>query len=43
LGSEALRSEPLPIIDLDAFVDYLRQLPQPVRGPTEKRIVEVGS
>jgi 5'-nucleotidase len=43
LGSEALRSEPLPIIDLDAFVDYLKQLPQPVRAPTERRIVEVGS
>jgi 2',3'-cyclic-nucleotide 2'-phosphodiesterase (5'-nucleotidase family) len=43
LGSEALRSEPLPIIDLDAFIDYLEQLPQPVRAPSERRIVEVGS
>jgi 5'-nucleotidase len=41
LGSDALRSEPLPIIDLDAFVDYLRQLPQPVRAPTERRMIEV--
>ena len=41
LASEALRSEPLPIIDLDAFVDYLRQMPQPVRAPAERRITEV--
>jgi 5'-nucleotidase len=41
LGSDALRSEPLPIIDLDAFVDYLRQLPRPVRAPTERRMIEV--
>jgi 5'-nucleotidase len=43
LGAEALRSEPLPIIDLDAFVDYLKQLPQPVRAPADRRIVEVGT
>ncbi len=43
LGAEALRTEPLPIIDLDALIDYLEQMPQPVRAPTERRIVQVGS
>ena len=43
LGAEAVRSEPLPIIDLDAFIDYLKQLPQPVRAPTGRRIIEVGT
>ncbi|MDB4883729.1 MAG: cpdB, partial [Gemmatimonadetes bacterium] len=39
LASSALRSEPLPIVDLDAFITYLRALPQPVRAPAEVRIV----
>lgn len=43
LGAEAVRTEPLPIIDLDALIDYLKQLPQPVRAPDERRIVEAGS
>jgi 2',3'-cyclic-nucleotide 2'-phosphodiesterase (5'-nucleotidase family) len=43
LGAEAVRSEPLPIIDLDALIAYMKQLPQPVRAPTERRIIEVGS
>ena len=43
LGADALRSEALPIIDLDALIEYLKQLPQPVRAPDERRIVEVGS
>ena len=43
LGTDALRSEPLPIIDLDALIDYLKQLPQPIRPPTDRRIVEAGS
>ena len=43
LGTQAIRSEPLPIIDLDALIDYMKQLPQPVQAPDEKRIVEVGS
>lgn len=43
LGDDALHSEPLPIIDLDALIAYLKQLPQPVRAPTERRIVQVGS
>ena len=36
----ALRSESLGIIDLDAFVAYLRRLPQPVRAPKEPRIIQ---
>jgi hypothetical protein len=43
LGADAVRSEPLPIIDLDALIAYMRQLPQPIRAPTERRIVEAGS
>src|SRR5687768_8354301 len=43
LGAEAVRSEPLPIIDLDALIDYMKQLPQPVRVPSERRIIEAGS
>jgi hypothetical protein len=43
LGAAAIRSEALPIVDLDALIAYLRQLPQPVRAPTEPRIVQVGS
>ena len=43
LGAEAVRTEPLPIIDLDALIDYVKQLPQPVRAPAERRIIEAGS
>ncbi|MGQ0715485.1 MAG: 5'-nucleotidase C-terminal domain-containing protein [Gemmatimonadaceae bacterium] len=43
LEGDALRSEPLPIIDLDALIEYLEQLPQPVRAPTGRRIIAVGS
>ena len=43
LGSDAVHSEELAIVDLDALVRYLKQLPQPVRAPTARRIVEVGS
>lgn len=43
LASSAIRSEILPIVDLDAFVDYLRSLPQPVRAPTERRLVATGA
>jgi 2',3'-cyclic-nucleotide 2'-phosphodiesterase (5'-nucleotidase family) len=43
LNASAVRSEPLPTIDLDALIQYLKQLPQPVRAPAERRIVEVGS
>ncbi len=39
LGSAARRMEVLPIVDLDAFVAYLRGRPQPVRGPADARFV----
>ena len=35
----AIKSEVLPISDLDALIEYLRTRPQPVRAPTEVRIV----
>jgi len=43
LGTAARRTEVLPIVDLDALVAYLRGLPQPVRGPTDVRLVGVGA
>ena len=43
LGADALRSEPLPIIDLDALIAYVKQLPQPIRVPADRRIVEAGT
>ena len=43
LGASAVQSEPLTVIDLDALIRYLRQLPQPIRAPMERRIIEVGS
>ncbi len=42
LAAAATRTEPLNIVDLDAVVDYVRALPQPVRAPPEPRIVAVG-
>ena len=36
----AIRTEPLGIVDLDAFIAYLRKLPQPVRAPKESRIIQ---
>jgi 2',3'-cyclic-nucleotide 2'-phosphodiesterase (5'-nucleotidase family) len=44
LTTGALRTEILPIVDLDAFVSYLRTRPQPVRGPspTDARLIAVG-
>ena len=36
----AIRTEPLGIVDLDAFIAYLRKLPQPVRAPKEARIIQ---
>jgi 2',3'-cyclic-nucleotide 2'-phosphodiesterase (5'-nucleotidase family) len=38
----AIRTEPLGIVDLDAFIAYLRKLPQPVRAPKEPRIIQPG-
>jgi 2',3'-cyclic-nucleotide 2'-phosphodiesterase (5'-nucleotidase family) len=42
LSGAAQRTEILPIVDLDALVAYLRRAPQPVRGPTDIRIVATG-
>jgi len=42
LETGALNSEILPIVDLDAFVDYLKALPQPVRAPVGRRLVATG-
>jgi 5'-nucleotidase len=42
LGSAAIRTEVLPILDLDATIAYLRSLPQPVQGPTDRRLIAVG-
>ena len=39
LATSAIRSENLPLADIDAFVDYLQRQPQPVRAPREVRIV----
>jgi 2',3'-cyclic-nucleotide 2'-phosphodiesterase (5'-nucleotidase family) len=39
----AIRSDILPITDLDALVEYLKSLPQPVRAPTEVRMKPIGA
>ena len=41
LAAGAIRTEILPIVDLDALVEYLRSLPQPVRGPADARFIAV--
>jgi 2',3'-cyclic-nucleotide 2'-phosphodiesterase (5'-nucleotidase family) len=38
IGGRGTSSSPLNIVDLDALIDYLRQLPTPVTAPTEVRI-----
>ena len=38
-GPAAKRGENLDLVDLDAFVDYLAHLPQPVASPADKRFV----
>jgi 2',3'-cyclic-nucleotide 2'-phosphodiesterase (5'-nucleotidase family) len=43
LGTAARRTEVLPIVDLDAFVSYLRSQPQPVRAPADARFVATGA
>jgi len=43
LGSNAVRTEVLNIVDLDALISYLRGLPQPVRAPIDRRLVATGS
>jgi 5'-nucleotidase len=42
LSAAAVRTEVLPIVDLDALVSYLRALPQPVQAPTDRRLIAVG-
>jgi len=42
LESSALKSEILPIVDLDAFIAYLKSRPQPVRAPADRRLVATG-
>ncbi len=37
----ALRTEILPMVDLDALVTYLESRPQPVQPPTDARIITV--
>jgi 2',3'-cyclic-nucleotide 2'-phosphodiesterase (5'-nucleotidase family) len=39
----AIHTDILTIADLDALVEYLRQLPQPVRAPSEVRIKPTGA
>ncbi|MEP6729634.1 MAG: 5'-nucleotidase C-terminal domain-containing protein [bacterium] len=37
----AIKTEVLPTIDLDALIEYLRAQPQPVRGPSDSRLIVV--
>ena len=43
LEAGALKSEILPMVDLDAFIAYLKGRPQPVRAPTDRRLIATGS
>ena len=43
LTSGALHTDILPIADLDALVEYLKSLPQPIRAPTVVRIKPIGA
>jgi hypothetical protein len=43
LASTALRTEVLPIVDLDALVAYLASRPQPVQPPRDVRLVATGA
>ena len=40
-GGRATASRPTNIVDLDALIDYLRSLPEPIAAPTEVRIAPV--
>jgi 2',3'-cyclic-nucleotide 2'-phosphodiesterase/3'-nucleotidase/5'-nucleotidase len=42
LETGALKSEILPLVDLDAFIAYLRSRPQPVHAPADRRLVATG-
>jgi 5'-nucleotidase len=43
LAGRAASVTPLNVVDLDALVGYLRQLPQPVRAPAEERLRAAGA
>jgi 2',3'-cyclic-nucleotide 2'-phosphodiesterase (5'-nucleotidase family) len=38
-GGRATASRPTGVVDLDALIDYLKSLPNPIAAPTEVRIV----
>ena len=40
-GGRASVSKPLNIVDLDALIDYLKTLPQPITAPAEVRIAPI--
>jgi 5'-nucleotidase len=40
-AGRATASRPLNIVDLDAFIDYLKSLPEPIAAPVEVRISPV--
>jgi 2',3'-cyclic-nucleotide 2'-phosphodiesterase (5'-nucleotidase family) len=40
-AARATASRPLNIVDLDALIDYLRSLPEPIAVPTEVRIAPI--
>jgi 2',3'-cyclic-nucleotide 2'-phosphodiesterase (5'-nucleotidase family) len=40
-GGRATVSKPLNIVDLDALIDYLKTLPQPITAPAEVRIAPI--
>ena len=40
-GAKEVSAEPTNIVDLDAFVQYVAALPQPVVAPREPRFVVV--
>ncbi len=40
-GGRATSSAPLNIVDLDALIQYLQQLPTPISAPGEVRLAPV--
>jgi 2',3'-cyclic-nucleotide 2'-phosphodiesterase (5'-nucleotidase family) len=40
-GGRATVSKPLNIVDLDALIDYLKTLPEPITAPAEVRIAPI--
>ncbi|MFN8583216.1 MAG: 5'-nucleotidase, partial [Gemmatimonadaceae bacterium] len=41
LADAALRTESLPLVDLDALIDYLRAQPGAVKAPLDRRLIPV--